>query len=504
MSETTDNLGAFDSFRIDIDTRGVAGFVMPAAYLPGQSYDAVRPSRLKRDRPTQGGSGDKHVCKHTLFELQQIALEMDRNNGLSVRMLDAAVEQILGDCGFVLASQAESPDLQKRIEDDFWDWLTYVCDPAQELHGIQRFANMERAKHQLGGSFIQWDDLGGDGEGQFHVIEATRCVTPFDSSMRAGDNINGYPLINGVARDKRTKQAKFYWFADAEPETAYVLAKDGQSYSADNIIHFYTPPRESMTRGLPVNTPLIKTYDNVDDVIEFETLGLKAAAACSLNIETSAPADTAAWQQYLAQQTGNQEPGSKIEEWAGGAVTYTRKGETPKVLQSTRPAAEVQEFIVKLIRMVGLPLAIPYEWLMLDFSGRNLGSLRVLMQVIQRTWKKHQFNHGVILSRIFRKWIDRQIARGRYPDRPDVRRHAWNKPTWQSPQPVQDATANKIKIEGGWGSEEDAAAQDGKEIERVIEQRERYRKAVPQPAPKPGPGPAIDKNGNPDQSGGKP
>lgn len=499
MSFTNNNSAAFDSFRIDVDTRSVSGQL---AYVPGQSYEAVRPSRSKRDRPKQGGSGDQHLCKSTLFELQQIALEMDRNNGLSVRLLDTAVEQILGDCGFTLASQAPGVDLQKRIENDWWNWLTYVCDPAQELHGIQRLAGIERAKHQLGGSFIQWDDAGGDGEGQFSVIEATRCVTPFDAGRKPGSDINGYPLVNGVARDKQ-KRAQFYWFSHAEPETEYVMVKDGEAYPADNIIHFYTPPRESMTRGLPVTTPIIKTFDNVDDVLEFETLGLKAAAALSLNIETANPADTAAWQQYLAQQNGDYGAEEKIEEWAGAKVTYTRKGEKPSVLQSNRPAHEVQDFIIKLIRMVGLPLGVPYEWLMLDFTTVNLGSLRVLMQVIQRSWKRHQFNHEVMLSRLFRKWIDRQIANRRYPDRADIRLHSWNKPTWASPQPVQDATANKIAIEGGWGSQEDAAAQNGKDIERVIEQRARYRKLVPQ-QPVNQRGPSIDKNGNPDQSGGTP
>lgn len=505
MNRVAHNLesSAFDPFRFDIDTRGVAGFVMPVAYLPGQSYEGVRPSRHKRERQNLGGSGDKHVDKWTLFDLQQIALEMDRNNGLSVRMIDAAVEQILGDCGFVLASQAEGEDLQKQIEDDYWYWLTDVCDPAEEMHGIQRFATIERSKHHLGGGFIQWDDFGGDGEGQFRIIEATRVVSPFDGG-RFGDNINGFPLVNGIARDLRTKKAQYYWIADEEPATAHVTVEDGRPYPADDIIHYYSTPRESMTRGLPVATPVIKTYDNVDDVLELETLGLKTSAGCSLFIETANPADTAQWQQYLAMQSGNYEPGDKIEEWMGGAVTYGRKGESPKVVQSSRPALEVQEFIVKLIRMVGLPLAVPYEWLMLDFTGRNLGTLRVLSQVIQRTWRKHQFNHGCMLSKIFGKWIERQIARKRYPDRPDVRKHTWNTPTWPSPQPVQDATANKIAIEGGWGSEEDAAAQQGKDIERVLDQRERYRKRAPKNPDQGKPGPSIDKNGNPDQSGGTP
>jgi capsid protein len=501
-----DNLNAFDPFRIEIDTRGVAGFVMPSAYMPGQSYEGVRPSRHKRDRRDLGGTPDSHIDKRTLFELQQISLEMDRNNGLSIRMLDAAVEQILGDCGFVLASEAESDELQEQIETDWWNWLTYVCDPAEEMHGVQRLYSIDRAKHQLGGSFIQWDDLGGDGEGQFSVIEATRCVTPFGLGNTRGDSINGFPLVNGIARDPRNKKAMFYWFSSEEPKTECVMATAGQSYPAGNIIHYYTPTRESQTRALPIATALINTYDNIDDVLLYETLGLKAAAACSLNIETANPADTAAWEQYLAQQNGGYEVGDKIEEWNGGTVTYTRKGEKPSVLQSNRPAQEVQEFIIKLVRMVGLPLAVPYEWLMLDFTGVNLGSLRVLTQVIQRTWKRHQFNHGCLLSKLFRKWINRQIARKRYPDRSDVRQHSWNMPTWASPQPVQDATANKIAIEGGWGSEEDAAAQSGKDIQRVLAQRERYRKAAPQPDPDATkkPGPKIDRNGNPDQSGGKP
>lgn len=499
-------MGIADPFRIDIDTRGVAGFVMPAAYLPGQSYEAVRPSRHKKERNSPGGSGDKHVCKHTLFELLDINLDLDRNNTLSIRMIDTACDQILGDCGFALASMAEDENLQTRIETDWWNWLEFVCDPAEELHGVQRTNGVERSKHLLGGSLIQWDDFGGDGEGQFYIPETTRLLTPFDARGKDGEEINGYPLVNGIARHPRTKKAQWYWFADEVPEHPNVSVSDGRAVRADDIIHYYTPTRESLTRGLPVNTPVLNQYDNVDDVFFFETVGIKAAAACSLNVETSAPADQAEWNRLLAEQNGGYDPRDRIEEWVPGSVTYTRKGEQVKVLQSSRPAAEVQDFIIKLVRMVGLPLAVAYEWLFLDFTNVNLGSLRVLMQVMQRTWRRHQFNHGVILSKIFRKWIARQIARRRYPDTPDVRLHAWVPPTWPSPQPVQDATANKIAIECGFGSEEDAAVQSGRDIERLIQQRERYlkRSANIRKMTAPKPGPEIDKNGNPDQSGGKP
>lgn len=505
MSNFNENQGTFSPFRIDVGTQSVS-YDTPLAYLPGHSYDAVKPSRHKRDRKNLGGSGDEHVCKRDLFELLDINLDLDRNNTLSIRMIDVGTEQITGDCGFVLGSQAEGDALQKQIENDWWEWLTWVCDPAGEQHGITRFYNMERQKHLLGGSFIQWDDLGGDGEGQFIIPETTRCLTPYDATGRAGDNINGYPMVHGIARDKRTKKAQWYWFADEVPTSFNVSVRDGRSYPADSIIHYYTPSRESLTRGVPVNTPVLNTYDNIDDVFFFETLGIKAAAARSLNVETEAPAATAAYEQYLAQQSGNYDPGQQIEEWVPGSVTYTRKGEKITVLESKRPSNEVQEFIVKLIRTVGLPLAVPYEWLLLDFSKINLGSLRVLMQVIQQTWRRHQFNHGYVLSRLFRMWMQRQIARRRYPNRPDLFQHVWSPPTWKSPQPVQDATANKIAIEGGWGSEEDAAAQNGKDIERVQQQRERYMKwAKKNLATAPTqPGPKVDKNGNPDQSGGTP
>lgn len=494
---------AFSPFRIDVHTQSVS-LDTPLAYLPGQSYDSVRPSRHKRDRKNLGGSGDENVHKRDLFELLDINLDLDRNNTLSIRMIDVGTEQICGDCGFVLASQADGDKLQKQIEDDWWNWLSYVSDPASEMHGIQRFYNIERQKHLLGGSFIQWDETGGDGEGQFIVPETTRCLTPYDAAGKAGEEINGFPLVHGIARNKRTKKAEWYWFADEVPKTFNVSVRDGRAFPGHKIIHHYTPSRESLTRGLPANTPVINTYDNVDDVFFFETIGIKSAAARSLNVETENPAATAEWNQYLAQQNGGYDPGEKIEEWVPGSVTYTRKGETIKVLESSRPSQEVQAFLVKLVRMVGLPLAVAYEWLLLDFSAVNLGSLRVLMQVMQRTWKRHQFNHGYVLSRLFRMWIEQQISRRRYPDRPDVRKHAWNTPTWPSPQPVQDATANKIAIEGGWGSQEDAASQNGKDIERVIQQRERYQKLAKNILPPvPNAGPEIDKNGNPDQSGGK-
>ena len=492
---------AFDPYRIQVDTQGVAGWTTPAAYVAGQSFNAVKPSNSKRERTNQGGSGDKHIDRWSRFELQQTAYEMDRNNGLSVRLIDAAVENICGDCGFGLNSKADGKSSKSRkwsdkIEYDWWEWLEKVCDPAQELHGIDRLSLVEAAKHQIGDAFIQWDETGGDGEGQFRVIEATRCIDPAGAT-----DIDGYKLSNGIARDKSTKEAKWYWIADEVPQTSNVSLDDGRPYRAENFIHYYSPRRESQTVGLPATTAIIRDFDDVDDILMFERVGAKLACSQGIFIESQHGGEMASYYQGLALGNGGYDPRDRVTEVTPGAINYLRPGETPKLLQGDRPSQDLQSYIRLLIRLVGIPLAVPYEWLTLDFTLVNLGSLRVLLSVIQRNWRRQQFRHGAMLSKLFRFWIEQQIKRGRYPDKPDIRQHDWRPPRWPSPQPVQDANANKIAIEGGWGCLTDAAEQAGGDIDRVAINRQKEKDAglLVDKSEKSASVP-TDKNGNPQQT----
>jgi capsid protein len=461
----------------------------------GRSYEATRPSDFKRERPDLGGSGDKHLDHWTLWELRETSLALDRSNGLSYSAIDRGVENLLGQDGYELQAGTDSDLLNKEIERDWLNHLETVMDPAGQLHGWEYLEIFLRSALTQGDQAIQWDDDAADGEGQFQQIEASRILTP--PGYRTFD---GQEVIHGISKDRKGAP-QWYWIANEIPLTQSISPQDGAIYPASEIDMFFSPRRISNSRGLPIMTPVIREYDDLDDLLMYERIGSKLASSMGYFIETDEPDETADWMRAASDPSGQyQRNDRRVEQVGPGSVHYTKPGQTAKLLQGTRPSQDVQSFIRTIIKFIGLPLGLPYELLMLDCEKATLGTLRVTLQFAQRCFMRRQAKFGWFLSRIYRHWIANQVRRGKYPDRPDIARHAWDYPGWPSPQPVQDANADAIAIKQGSQSATGMARTAGRRIDQVRIERQRDFQAEPHllanQIDNPNP-PASTPNGNP-------
>jgi lambda family phage portal protein len=425
------------------------------------SYNATKRTRHKRDRNTSGGSGDEQTDRWTLWELREICRELDRNNGMSVGIIDRAVENILGPEGVAVDPLTEDDALNDLITEDWGEWLANDCDISGNLHGHQLFKKLLRAQYVDGDTFCQWDPEGRHGRGSLRPFEGDRVLNPTGAVAA-----NGLPMVNGIAVDPTSGAERYYFVTHDHPTNGSVSVRDGITVSGDQVIKFANPRRISQRRGVPIMAPVIQEFDDVDDLLLFERLGAKLVAAMGFTVETDDPLGVA---EALRLESGSN-PGDKIESIDPGSVHYLKPGQKMTSVQSNRPSNNFDKFVQLLIRFVGLPLGMPIELVLLDFSQVNFSASRQLLHLAQLHFRSEQFELGCALSKVYRLWLADRIADGTYPSIPTIFRHEWGFPGWPSPNPEEDAKATALGLQLKIDNRHDACRRWGASFKRCLKQ----------------------------------
>lgn len=481
----------------------VVGYFSPAAGLRrlGQrhmlnSFSATKPSRFKRDRDTSGGSGDDHLNQMTVWELREISRELMRNNGMVKGAVDRLVQNVLGPEGTALQARSDNETQNEEIERDWQGWLRNDADITTRWHGQLLFQKLKGGEYADGDHFVQLDEIGCNGNGSLRPFEADRVLTPIGV-----EEVNGFPMVNGIAFDPATGQPKWYFVANDHPLNGVCSHEDGKFIRAETVVPFVNQDRISQNRGKPILTPSFRDIDDLDDLIMYERIGAKLVAANGFVVKTDDP--------YLMAQSllgSDSESGERIEEIEPGSVNYLKTNQDMVSVSSNRPGSNFEPFTRLIARMIGLPIGMPIELLLLDFSQINFSGSRQLLHLAQLGFRAEQFRTGCQLSKIYLWWLELQLARGKYNAAdPSIRNHEWGFPGWPSPNPKEDALAFEIDLRAQTNSRSNYNRSKGRDWPKILSELKKEAEAIedaglkPEPPPSNNPPPASDSNEDPDK-----
>ncbi|QDT95544.1 phage portal protein [Gimesia aquarii] len=433
------------------------------------SYDAAQKKRGDKDHTGKdkgGGSGDDHIDHYDLWTLRETARDLDRNNGLAMAIVDRVMENVISSTGFELRPKTPDEDLNKQIKEDFSYWITHNLDACREFSGWSFLRNVFRSYKRDGDYFLQFRP-----EGNCSVMgfEGDRVLNPNGQSV---GTIGGLETINGIAKKDGVK--KFLWVANRAPKSPYVSVNDGKAIRADRVVQIYSPRRTTQGRGIPICAPLIREIDDIDDLLAWERQAAKIAASLNMVVKTENPVGAAEWMRTMYNK--RDEDIDHLEELDPLALNYIRSGEEIQSVQSNRPNNTFESFIMLLNRYVGIPIGLPLELVLLDFSHVNFASSRQLLNQAQRRFEIEQDDFAWFLFKIYQFWLDVRIERGFY-DRDKLGanpyKHVWGFPGWPSPNPLQDAQACALAIQYAFGSRTEFNRRRGISQEEIEQELER-------------------------------
>lgn len=259
--------------------------------------------------------------------------------------------------------------------------------------------------------------------------------------------------------------------------TERLAARDEQG--RPRVLHLYRTARPGQMRGLPLFTPVITLFQDMADYLEAEVVAAKVAAFLAIFITQgdNYGAESAA--------TDRETPtGRYIEDLEPGEIRYLKTGESIDVVDPKRGGETFNSFMQQGMRIIGIPLGLPYELLVKDFSQTNYSSARAALLEGRRTFSTWRTWFAPKFCQPFRDLVlEEAMLRGQwevrprdfYANRTEYLRATWMGGGWGWVDPVKEVGASIAAILAGLSTHAKELAAQGEDFEETFEQLARER-----------------------------
>jgi len=429
-------------------------------------YRLAQPSRFRSvalGGASSGVDADWHSrSDQKLMSMIEYARHIAANDRLVGVALRRLCTNVLRKGGLQYQPQTGSRELDAVLKAK---WLAWSTSPLQT--DIRRRLSFRRlARNVLRAIIVDGDMLVVPRrEGFLQAIEAHRIRQPY--TIRNSDRKN--PVINGVEISQATGRARRFFVAKPDVPLHTVVKRVNETeplpaFNSDgtpHVFHCAFPERVSQTRGITAFNRFGDDSGQLDDVM-FAWLVREQVTSCITFIEEEnpdVPADgddddreLGDWTQVA---TADSTLGDEVD-MKPGKILRPRKGKTISGFGPNLPGANSLEHAMLHVAIMAVNLDLPMQVLMLDPTSTNFSGWKGSTNEAEERWREigqdlSECLHRPTIEWLVERWIieDGVIAALAQEPGVDPKRHTWNTPRKESIQPVEDATADTMRLNGG-------------------------------------------------------
>lgn len=300
-----------------------------------------------------------------------------------------------------------------------------------------------------------------DGALALQVVEAEQI----DGGAKAED---------GIEQDKWGRPLR-YFVAPYDPRSGALRLQDAQPYEPKDFLLVGTCDRASSTRGIPPNQAGFPNIHRVNDISDSEALGWQMRARIALVVTRLNGGPLASDVDILnPRRAGNDRAATGIVELDKALIYYAKPGEDAKAMDRKDLGSSFAESFYALVRPLGLPMGLPLELLVLDWTKSNYSQMRAVLAICQDAvlgWQvllEDQFYRPV-----FEWWLAKKIERKQIRPAPGAYAAEWIMPSFPWISILEEAQAWGEKIDRGLASWSEAIKSQNKDPDAVRAQIER-------------------------------
>lgn len=382
---------------------------------------------LSRDGISSMGSawGTDRRRDYDRAKLVEYSRKFYDDNGIYTGMIGRAAGYIVGN-GF---------GLQARTGDQGWNaaaeslWREYW--PDAEIRGVHAGRQVERILCQelliTGEMFALLL-----GDGHIQAIESEQVC------KSGGD---------GIDVDKYGKPIR-YWVA---PYVAgRVDISHGVAHQASNVIYATRGDRPAVLRSKPPCQASFPMLHRINDVCNSEAAAWQLLSRFAMAVLRENGAD-AAYNESVADSSklnSDGEIAGRIQETDYALIYHGEPGEDVKGIERNIPGQNFSESITMFMRLLGLPLGMPLEIILLDWTKSNYSQSRAVLEQAYQTFLAWQYLMEDRLYRTVYRWkINQWIGEGLLSANADAFKHEWIKPTFPWLDQLKEAQAYALRLD---------------------------------------------------------
>ena len=378
--------------------------------------------------PTRAaGSRHEQTSRDRLVDQSR---EFGRNNLLYSGLLNRALDFTVGNGYEIVNTPAETAAKWN-------DWIKTA-----ELTGRYNGSKLPRAfmrEYLFTGEGIALKVKGG----QIQLCESEQ-IKPFAGALQ------------GVETNAYGKPTKYYL-------ASYVNGNLGipKAVKASDVIFMCEPERPSSVRGVPICQTAFPMLHRINDVLDSEALTWQLLSRIALK-HTSISGETFG--------TETNTGGFSVVEMPYSVVFEGSDEEDIASLDFNRPSKDFPASIATFCRFLGLPLGMPLELVMMDFTKSNFSQMRGALVL---SWKSFEHLTAAMVSDFYEplfQWkFDEWVIAGEIEDTPENRQHDWVTPQFPWIDELAEANAIEKKIALGLMTYAEGCKALERESEKIVQ-----------------------------------
>ncbi len=354
-------------------------------------------------------SGDRHMQIDRLRLINQ-SRDFWRNNPIYKGMIDRAVSYIIGD-GFKLQVQTDSPSLNSKIERY---WRDYWQRP--EIRNVLSGKQLEKMVCR---EALVAGDVG--------IIKTNKSLLQLiEAEQICGRQGND----DGLEKDAYGRPIAF-WVARYSP-FGRIDRRTARRIDARDFLFLANLDRPSSTRGVPAAQSAFPMLHRINDVCDSEAVAWQILSKLAVSVIREGGPELA----YAASGADPSASGSdtdlttRLTELDYALMFHGNPGESVQGIDRNIPGQNFTESLRMFLRLLGLPLGLPLELVLLDWTQSNYSQSRAVLEQAYQTFLDWQDLHEeFLLTPVFEWKLSQWVSQNLIGSRREVP-FTWIRPTF--------------------------------------------------------------------------
>jgi capsid protein len=383
----------------------------------------------REGRSYSEGSADMHL-EYDRPKLIGQSRAFYRDNAIYRGIIDRAVSYIVGQ-GFGLRVLIDDPEAGQKLE-RAWSRMHKTSDIRGLVTGADADAMVCREAMICGDTGAIKRD-----RGLLQYVEAEQITTGRYGSTGISMDADGKPTA--------------YHVCPYSP-TGRLSTSKGKPIPASDFLFFTTPGRPSQTRGEPALQASFPMVHRINDVCDSEAIAWQMLSRIVLSV-TRELGEQKAWNESTPDpnKSATDNPGdiaARLMELDYAIIYHGRPGDEVKGIERNIPGENFTQSLRTFLRLLGLPIGMPLELILLDWSQANYSQSRAVLEQAYQTFCAWQER---LKERYYQPLFDWRLpallkAAGVAVDKESIVTE-WITPTFPWIDQLKEAQAHAVKIE---------------------------------------------------------
>lgn len=397
-----------------------------------------------RGRGTDGwratnASADAEIAKGGPL-LRARMRDLVRNNPIAASAVQVLVSSMIG-AGIRPRAASADPDLNKKV-DELWSTWSARCDfdGHTDFHGLTALAARQMIE---GGECIALQRFGRQ-TGQKRV--------PLAIQLREADHLDDAKIqttglrkiVQGIEYGEDGRREAYWLYPDHPGDILRGVGNRMESVRvpAKQVIHMFERQR-LQNRGVPWGVSVIRSLREMDDW-QVAELARKKTEACLVGVLLNADDESGSVAPVVTRDDG-----TKVEQFEPGMIAYA-KGATDIKFNQPASVGGVYEWHRVQLHIIASGFRVPYALVTGDMSQANFASSRVGLNEFRRMIDMMQWQ--VVIPMFCQPVWDWFIEAANLVGEigPTMVPVEWAPPSFESVNPLQDATADRLDVRAGF------------------------------------------------------